>query len=219
MARKKNKPIEQAAEAALEADAAVAEAAEPYAKTPLVRAISLLSEIGDQPPMRALCAAVVGAGVVAGSPRLTRAGLRMIAAHTLATEAKNVVKRRIDRTRPRTDRNHKLKPGRRTDKETTSFPSGHSAGAIAVAQAYAREFPEHRAAALAGAGAIALAQIPRCAHYPTDVGAGLALGLASEALVDRSFDPVLDALVPLLPAAVATRLVEEFQLSGEESEA
>jgi hypothetical protein len=33
-------------------------------------------------------------------------------------------------------------------------------------------------------GALALAQIPRCAHYPTDVAAGLAIGLAAEAAVD-----------------------------------
>ena len=33
-------------------------------------------------------------------------------------------------------------------------------------------------------GVLALVQIPRCAHYPTDVGAGLALGVASEKAVD-----------------------------------
>ena len=74
--------------------------------------------------------------------------------------------------------------GRNTSKEETSFPSGHSAGAAAVARAFARDYPEHAAPAYAAAGALALAQIPRCAHYPTDVGAGLALGLAAEAVVD-----------------------------------
>jgi undecaprenyl-diphosphatase len=115
----------------------------------------------------------------------------MIAAHTLAMEAKDFVKLRVDRSRPRSraDKDaHKPKAGTDDSKEMTSFPSGHSAGAIAVAQAYAREFPEHKIAALAGAGAIALAQIPRCAHYPTDVGAGLAIGALSELLVDRLFD-------------------------------
>lgn len=184
------KKIRKAAEAVIEADGAAVEAVEPYSKTQAVRAISLLSEVGDQPPMRAVCLSTIALGLAGGSPRLTKAGIRMIAAHTLATAAKDFIKHRIDRTRPRTDKDHKPKPGRHEDKEHTSFPSGHSAGAIAVAGAYAREFPEHRAAALAGAGAIALAQIPRCAHYPTDVGAGLALGWLSEVVVDRLMEPL-----------------------------
>jgi undecaprenyl-diphosphatase len=197
MARKDIDPVEETAEALLDADSAVAEAVEPYRRTAAVRALAWLSELGDQPQMRMLCGAVIAAGLVGRSKRLTRAGLRMIAAHTLATEAKNVVKRRIDRSRPRSRTDgigHKPRPGRNTAKEETSFPSGHSAGAAAVAAAYARDFPEHRAAAAAGAGAIALAQIPRCAHYPTDVGAGLALGLAAEALLDPVLDPLFDWL-------------------------
>ena len=197
MAKKDKDPVEETAEALLDADQAVAEAVEPYAKSAGVRAAGWLSDLGDQPQMRILCGAVVAAGLVGRSKRLTRAGLRMIAAHTLATEAKNVVKKRVDRSRPRSrsgENGHKPKPGRNREKEETSFPSGHSAGAAAVAAAYARDFPEHRAAAAAGAGAIALAQIPRSAHYPTDVGAGLALGLASEALLDPVLDPLFDWL-------------------------
>lgn len=192
----------KAVKALKKADAAVAEGVEPYAETPLVKAISLLSEVGDQPPMRTLCAAAVAAGASRGNARLTRAGLRMLAAHTLATLAKDFVKTRVDRSRPRKDRKHGMKPGRKTDKEHTSFPSGHAAGAIAVARAYAREFPEHKTLALGAAGAVALAQIPRCAHYPTDVGSGLAIGFLSEALVDRLF-----ALLP-----------DSFQLSGDEAD-
>jgi membrane-associated phospholipid phosphatase len=126
-------------------------------------------------------------GLARRDRRMAGAGARMIAAHLLATAAKNFIKHRVDRTRPRSATGkdgHKPKPGRSTAKEETSFPSGHSAGAIAVASAYAREYPEHQAAALAGAGVVALAQIPRSAHYPTDVGAGVAIGLAAEKAVD-----------------------------------
>lgn len=199
MSRKKKITPAKTAEAVLKADAAAVDRAEQYRDTRLVRVTSLLSEVGDQPPMRALCLSALALGAMSGSPRLMRAGARMIAAHTLATWAKDFVKTRVDRTRPRSRngrKGHKPKKGRNHSKEETSFPSGHSAGAIAVAQAYAREFPEHKSIALAGAGAIAIAQIPRCAHYPTDVGSGLAIGLASEALVDW--------------------LVEALQLSGEE---
>jgi len=80
----------------------------------------------------------------------------------------------------------KPRKGRSRSKEETSFPSGHSAGAVAVAQAFARELPEYRGAALAGAGFIAVAQVPRGAHYPTDVAAGLAIGWLSEVAVDRA---------------------------------
>ena len=215
MAKRMKNKAGKAAERVLEAEAEAAERLADYEESAFVRALSLVADLGDQPPMRALCAATVAAGVFGGKPRLARAGLRMILAHTAATEAKDFVKLRVDRRRPRSldgqakdAEAHKPAPGRDSSKEETSFPSGHSAGAIAVAQAYAREFPEHRGWALAGAGALALAQIPRCAHYPTDVGAGLALGLASEAAVDAAFEP----LIALLPEA----LVDAFQLSGEE---
>lgn len=151
-----------------------------------MRALSKLGKLGDQPELRLISAAVIAAGLLARHERLSRAGMRMLAAHELATLAKDFVKERIDRTRPRSarDRNQsEPRPGESKDKERTSFPSGHSAGAFAVAQAFAREFPGQRAPALAAAGLIAIAQIPKRSHYPTDVAAGAILGAASEALV------------------------------------
>lgn len=151
-----------------------------------MRALSKFSKLGDQPELRLISAAVIAAGLIAGHERLSRAGMRMLVVHELATVAKNFAKDRIDRTRPRTARDRrqsKARPGGSTDKERTSFPSGHSAGAVAVAQAFAREFPELRAPALAAAGLIAVGQVPKCAHYPTDVAAGAIVGAASEALV------------------------------------
>jgi membrane-associated phospholipid phosphatase len=190
--KKAAKAVSGAAEAAVEADAAVAVAAKPYARTAPMRAVAWLSEIGDQPQMRILCGAVIGAGLVRGDARLVRAGAKMLAAHSLATGAKNAVKHRIDRTRPHAHNGgsgHKPRPGNNRAKQETSFPSGHSAGAAAVAHAFAGEYPEHRAAAYAAAGAVAIAQIPRCAHYPSDVGAGLALGVASASLVGPPLFP------------------------------
>jgi membrane-associated phospholipid phosphatase len=174
------------------ADAAVARAVAPYAETLPIRMLSTFSKLGDQPPMLAISGAVLASGILVREPRLARAGVRMIAAHLLATAAKNMVKRRIDRTRPKVlvkEGRYKMRPGDSRAKEQTSFPSGHSAGAVAVAAALAREYPEYRLPALAAGGAIAIAQIPRCTHYPTDVVAGSSIGaisaLATGAVIDR----------------------------------
>ncbi len=184
------KTLDKPRKALMKADKAALDAASPYRRTLPVRLLSRVSELGDQPQMLGLSGSVLALGLMRGDSRLARAGARMIAAHLLATMAKNFVKHRIDRTRPRSadgKDGHRMKPGRSEAKEETSFPSGHSAGAIAVARAFAREYPEYRAPALGGAGLIALAQVPRCAHYPTDVGAGLAIGLAAEAAVDAAW--------------------------------
>jgi membrane-associated phospholipid phosphatase len=170
------------------ADRKAADAALPYEESLPVRLLEHVADLGDQPPMRILCGSVIAVGLVAGDRRLAGAGLRMLAAHTLATLVKDAVKKRVDRTRPRSlskrGKDAKPRPGDRTAKEETSFPSGHSAGAAAVARAFARSYPEHDAPAYAAAALLALAQIPRCAHYPSDVGTGLAIGVAAEKAVD-----------------------------------
>ncbi|HEX4739397.1 MAG TPA: phosphatase PAP2 family protein [Allosphingosinicella sp.] len=181
------KPSEAAA-ALVRADRKTAEAVLPYEESLPVRLLEHVADLGDQPPMRILCGAVIAIGLIGGDRRLAGAGLRMLAAHTLATLVKDAVKRRVDRTRPRSaakpGKDAKPRPGDSEAKEETSFPSGHSAGAAAVARAFARSYPEHSAPAYAAAAVLALAQIPRCAHYPTDVGAGIAIGLAAEKAVD-----------------------------------
>lgn len=171
-----------------EADAAAADAVRPYRKTAPIRALSWLSKAGDQPPLRTLCAAAIAAGIAGGNRRLAMAGARALASHTLATWAKDAIKRRVDRSRPGSSAvgKPKIRPGRSTGKEETSFPSGHSAGAAAVASAFARDFPEYRTPAYAAAGLIALAQVPRCSHYPSDVGAGIAIGIAADAGLARA---------------------------------
>lgn len=186
MSKSVKKPAKRLIRKVENADAAVSEAALPHRQAPLVRLLSFVGDAGDQPPMRVLCGAVIAAGLIAGSRRLTRAGTHMLLAHSVATEAKSLLKHNVDRTRPRSRRQgsdgHRFSAGDKGSKEEMSFPSGHSAGAVAVARAFARHYPEHEKAALAAAGVIALAQIPRCAHYPSDVAAGVAIGVAAEAV-------------------------------------
>jgi membrane-associated phospholipid phosphatase len=172
----------------LKVDSAAARLARRYEDSAAVKLLEHVADLGDQPPMRILCASVIGIGLLAGNRRLARAGVAMLAAHSLATFVKDEVKERVDRTRPRSaakpGKDSKPRPGDSKAKEETSFPSGHSAGAAAVARAFARAYPEHAGKAYGTAGVIALAQIPRCAHYPTDVGAGLAIGIAAEAVTE-----------------------------------
>jgi membrane-associated phospholipid phosphatase len=164
---------------------------EPYRDSAPVRLLDGFSKLGDQPELRFIGCGMIVAGTFAGNDRLVRAGARMILAHEAAALAKDLAKTEIDRTRPRsaTDRDQKKpRKGKHTDKEKTSFPSGHSAGAIAAARAFSREFPEYGPAAIGAAGLIAVSQVPRCAHYPTDVAAGLAVGLAAEAVTNAAWN-------------------------------
>ena len=176
------KRVRAAAEPLLELDRKAREAFIPYRETPVVEAISFASKLGDQPQLRILSGGLIAVGLVRSDPRMIRAGARMLLAHELATLAKKVVKHRVDRLRPRsatTREEQKPKRGRHRTKEQSSFPSGHSAGALAAALAFSAEYPEHKGAAVVAASAIGAAQVPRSAHYPTDVAAGMAIGAAA----------------------------------------
>lgn len=168
----------------VQADSAVHRLVRPYRTSAPVKAVSWFSELGDQPQLRILSGACVAAGLIGSDRRLLRAGLGMLLAHEVATLAKNFVKDAVDRSRPRhasSVKERRPRPGNKSAKEETSFPSGHTAGSVAVARAFAREYPEHSAAALGTAALVAAAQVPRCAHYVSDVGAGALIGIASEA--------------------------------------
>ena len=186
-----SKRIKAAEEQLIEFDHQAHKLFKPYGGSLPVQALGLLSKLGDQPELRLIAGGLMIAGTMAGNDRLVRAGARMIIAHEAATLAKDLVKTNIDRTRPRSADNReqkKPKKGNHTAKELTSFPSGHSAGAIAASRAFTREFPEFETAAMAAAGMIAASQVVRCAHYPTDVLAGVAIGVAAEAATAMAWD-------------------------------
>ena len=168
------------------ADIAVARAASPARHNPTVKALGWISEIADQPPLITLCALSAAAGVLLRRPRLAHTGARMLAGELVATRLKSMVKHRVDRTRPHVladGGRYRASAGHHDDPALNSFPSGHMAGAVAVARAPARGYPEHAATAYLGAAAIGAIQVPRSRHYPTDVAAGAVIGLVAEALV------------------------------------
>jgi membrane-associated phospholipid phosphatase len=148
-------------------------------------------ELGDQPPMAAASGAMIACGLAFRDRRMTRAGVRMLAALGLATLLKSAVKNNIDRTRPGEvidKQRYRLRPGESKQGHLRSMPSGHSAGAAAVLLAAARDYPSARVPLIGGAVAIAAAQLPSRNHFLTDVAAGLALGLLSEWLASNAVD-------------------------------
>ena len=185
------KQTKQVARKLLAADERAYRFLEPHQETWPVRALSNVGGLGDQGPLRVVAGVTGLTGLLSGDRRLIRAGIRMILAHELATALKNVVKHRVDRHRPKQAKrrdDRKLKKGKRTQKAVTSFPSGHSAGSIATARAFSREFPEYSAPAIGAAATVAAAQVPKRTHYITDVVAGLAVGLVAETIVDLAWD-------------------------------
>jgi membrane-associated phospholipid phosphatase len=162
------------------ADLKVACRASEWRNHAAIRALGKVSELADQPQLYTICAATLITGILRGDAKLARTGLRMLAAEWLATKAKSFVKHRIDRTRP-----NRLQPGKSHDTMLNSFPSGHTAGAVAVARAYASEYPKHGALAASIAISVGLIQLPRCKHYVTDIGAGAGIGLAVGSLVAK----------------------------------
>lgn len=171
-------------------DLAILQAAETWQDHPVVELIGKVSELADQPPLIAASGTVAMVGYLQNDDRLMRTGLRMLAGHAIATGIKTLLKNRIDRPRPdkvREDGEHDLKAGSSDDGEERSFPSGHTAGAVAVARAIAREYPQSAASVYGAAAVVSLIQIPRGAHHPSDVATGAVIGLVGEILSDRLF--------------------------------
>ncbi|MFF8279601.1 phosphatase PAP2 family protein [Streptomyces lateritius] len=67
--------------------------------------------------------------------------------------------------------------------DSSSFPSGHTAAAVAFTAAVASTWPWAGAACAVPTVLVALERVHSGAHYPSDVAAGVAIGLAAGALV------------------------------------
>ena len=176
----------KAAEPLLAIDRKAHELFTPHKKSRPIKVLKWFGQAGDQLQLRTLCGGVLALGLIRRDPRLIEAAARMFASHEVATWAKRRVKNRVDRWRPRNaDTAEEVKPHKGHSKASAlnSFPSGHSAGAMAVACAFAAQYPEHRGPALAAGVSVCLAQVPTCSHYPSDVVAGATLGAITDALV------------------------------------
>lgn len=125
---------------------------------------------------------VSGALGATGNRSARRAALRGLIALSLGSAAVNVVsKQLVGRTRP----DPALIPlARRLVRAplTTSFPSGHSASAAAFAAGVALENPLLGVPVAVAGAAVAASRVYTGAHYPSDVLAGMSLGVGAALL-------------------------------------
>lgn len=129
-------------------------------------------------------------GAAVGIAVLGSAGARKAAVHgaaslALASATINTVgKWSVRRARPVLDG----VPAARlltTQPRTTSFPSGHAASAFAFATGVALESPLWGAVLAPVAASVAFSRVYTGVHYPSDVAAGAALGVAAGFVVRR----------------------------------
>ncbi|MBP2325669.1 undecaprenyl-diphosphatase [Kibdelosporangium banguiense] len=120
--------------------------------------------------------------------RTRRAALRGVVAIGFASASANLVgKQLFPRRRPAAEL---LPTYRRLTKRPTSssFPSGHSASAVAFTTALAMESPALGLVIAPVAAAVAYSRVHTGVHWPTDVAAGAAIGVAA-GLVTRRWWP------------------------------
>lgn len=195
--------IERAARTIEAADRDVTLKAAEHRDRPVVKAVGFLAEIGDQPQLVATSIGTAVIGLIARRPDMIRGGVRMLAAHAAATFVKSAIKSSVDRTRPEKaieDGRARFEPGDSDDHAQTSFPSGHTAGAVAVARAVSRDIDRAGAPAAIITGVVAAAQPINGKHYLSDLVVGAAVGWIAEALVSAIFDRV----APVVEGQVAT---------------
>jgi membrane-associated phospholipid phosphatase len=169
-----------------EADIAIAEKLGEHRHDPLVRGLGAVSEIADQAPSLIACGALLAAGMVFGKPRIAEASARMLGSLLVAAAMKSAVKKLVARTRPRVlleEDRYEVQALGPDGGNWHSFPSGHTAGAVAAARGFARAYPNAAMPAYGAAAMIGAVQIPRAKHYPLDVAAGAVVGIVAEGLV------------------------------------
>ncbi|WP_323741082.1 bifunctional phosphatase PAP2/diacylglycerol kinase family protein [Microbacterium sp. VKM Ac-2870] len=142
---------------------------------------------------------IAGLLALSGRPRARRAAGRGLAAIAVTSLIANQVSKRVHR-RPRPSLTQV--PVQRLAHRiptSTSFPSGHSASAVAFAAAASAELPALTVPLRALAGLVGFSRVATGAHYPTDVAAGFALGemiawLTTRLVPVERVNPLQDAL-------------------------
>ncbi|WP_374936724.1 phosphatase PAP2 family protein [Streptomyces sp. Ru71] len=120
-----------------------------------------------------------------GGWRGRRAAAAGVAAVVVAQLVSNgVCKQAADRRRPPKDWIPHDEVEDRPD--SSSFPSGHTAAAVAFTAAVAPAWPLAGALCAVPTAAVAIERVQSGAHYPSDVAAGAVIGLAAAGLTRRA---------------------------------
>jgi undecaprenyl-diphosphatase len=144
----------------------------------LDRALRRLSHAADHSKV----SLTIAAALALGGPRPRRAALVGVGAVTVASASANLLGKRLVR-RPRPDREAaRVIVDRHVPMPTSaSFPSGHTAAAVAFATAVGVLLPAAAVPLGALASAVGYSRVHTGVHYPGDVAAGAVLGIASAA--------------------------------------
>ncbi|KUN40460.1 phosphatidic acid phosphatase [Streptomyces longwoodensis] len=138
------------------------------------------------------------AGMMAwrGGPRGRRAAAAGIAAIVVAQLVSNGVGKQVTgRRRPPKEWIPHDEVEDRPD--SSSFPSGHTAAAVAFTAAVTPAWPVAGALCAVPAAAVAVERVQSGAHYPSDVAAGAAIGLTTAWLTHRAAYPLRRRLITL----------------------
>ncbi len=132
-------------------------------------------------------------------------GLDTLVAHGIIALLVQTLKHLIGRPRPRLSHLYLLPAGPSFESGWDSFPSGHSAAAFAIAAVIAAHCPRTGWIAYVGAGLVAASRVITGSHFPSDILAGILLGLTVGVVVANpiaqwrtSIQHLLDRLVPYL---------------------
>lgn len=130
---------------------------------------------------------VTGALIWTLAPGYRRCLPRLLAAYALAGLAVNLTKLMIPRLRPSAGPEASLPESTLNwDYLSQSFPSGHSAAAVALGLSLAILFPRGRWVFMTLAALACLQRVVFDAHWPSDVLAGAAIGVWAVAVVYQS---------------------------------
>ena len=164
------------------------------------------SRLGSGAVLAGISGALLAIGLVSKQPRFRRAGLESLIAHAAVALTAQALKHLIGRPRPRMTHGGGFQFGPSWDTGLDSFPSGHAAASFAVAAVLAKRFPRAGWFLYGAASLVYLSRVMRGSHFPTDVLAGVGLGLVAGYLVANPIrawrSSLVDALNDMAPYLV-----------------
>jgi membrane-associated phospholipid phosphatase len=127
--------------------------------------------------------AIGGMGLWMQSDRWKFAGLYSLLAHGIAALITQLIKHTLSRPRPRLMDTTEWEIRPTLESGLDSFPSGHTSGSFSMAMVLAYYFPKARVLWFGLASFNAMCRVIKGSHFPTDVVAGLLIGIGCSLLL------------------------------------